>query len=470
MEMTRPQVDRLWRAVGLLREDLSQEVTQQLVLAVVFLRHVADVPYDALGRPTWEDLKRQLNESGPGAVLSTALQAWSGPYGNLHVDLLDESDLTSRTLSGQRRAEGALWVLVEVLDTIDLPPRELYEECLARFSENRAGGEYFTPREVVRTMVELMEPRRTDEIYDPGCGSAGLLIAAAGRASKHDRQPIDVHPPTLAGRDINEGILKIAAMNLILHGLENDLPRGLELGNSLSRGSEPSDTYDVVLVNPPFGISRWQERTDRRFIPWRYGEPPRNSADFAWVQHVLGSLKSTGRAAILLANGASFRSGAEHRIRAGLVKDDVLAAVIQLPPGIFPHTRIAACLWVFSKAKRDHAKGRFLLINAQEVGVQVSRARRTLTQEDVTRIVGTFRDWSEGRKNNEPGWCREVSLEEIEAAEFNLVPTRYVRPAVEAVQPGDSERRVRELTEELHRHFAEAARLEHELRDVLEDL
>ncbi|WP_169744431.1 N-6 DNA methylase [Spirillospora albida] len=467
METTRHQVDRLLRAVDLLREDGGQEATQQLVLAAVFLRYVADVADDPRGRPTWEHLKRQLHESDPGVVLRTALGAWSGVYGNLTVDLRDESDFASLRSHAHRRAEGALRGLIDLLDTIDLPPWKLYEECLARFSEDRVGGEYFTPREIVRTMVELVKPRPTEKVYDPACGSAGLLIAAAGSASLQDRKPADARTPRLAGRDIHQGNLKVAAMNLILHGLENDLPHGLELGNSLSYGSWPGEQYDVVLANPPFGSSRWQEKLDRRSISWRYGEPPKNHADFAWVQHVLGSLNPTGRAAILLANGASFRGSAEHRIRAGLVRDDVLAAVIQLPSGIFPHTRIPACLWVFNKRKRDHSKGRVLFVDAQDVGVQVSRSRRVLTEEDVMRVMGTFRDWSEGRKNDDPEWCREVSLEDIEAAEYNLVPSRYVRPAVTVAQPGDGERRVRELTEELHRHFAEASRLEQELRDVL---
>ncbi|WP_433241582.1 N-6 DNA methylase [Actinomadura nitritigenes] len=469
MEPTRQQVDRLLRTVDLLREDGGQEATRQLVLATVFLRHVAGKPDDALGRPTWEHLKRQLNESDACGALRTALHAWSGTYGSLQVDLRDESDFVARSSRDHQRAESALRGLVGVLDTMDLPARELYEECLARFSEDRAGGEYFTPREVVKTMVELVEPRPTEEIYDPACGSAGLLIAAADLASRQNSEPADVRTPRLAGRDIRQDNLKIAAMNLILHGLESELPRGLELGNSLSFGSWPSEHYDIVLANPPFGVSRWQERLDRRVTHGRYGEPPKNHADFAWAQHVLGSLKPAGRAAVLLANGATFRAGAEHRIRAGLVQDDVLAAVIQLPPGIFPHTRIPACLWIFSKGKQDHIKGRFLFVDAQKMGVQVSRTKRALTQGDVTQVVRTFRDWSEGRKNDEPGWCTEASLEEIEAADYNLLPARYVRPAATVVQPGDSERRVRELTEELYKHFEESSRLEHEIRDVLGD-
>ncbi|MFD7897348.1 N-6 DNA methylase [Streptomyces sp. NPDC059743] len=472
MEAIRSQVDRLVRAMGVLHGDLSPDAMQQLVLAAVFLRHVSDVPEDvAQGRPTWEDLVRQV--PGPDfaqSVLHRALHAWSGDYGQLRLDLDDEAVLGQLPF-GSRRMQQALGDLIAVLDQAGRARTmaDLYEQCLARFSEDRAGGEYYTPRDVVRTMVRLMAPASGDEVYDPACGSAGLLTEAARYVEMHDGRPMDRTEPTLLlfGRDVNARTRRIAAMNLILHGLDEDLHRDLDSDDSLLYGSEPGEKYDIALANPPFSMSRWQDRIDGQFVPWRYGPPPKSNADFAWVQHVLGSLKTGGRAAILLANGAAFRGGAERHIRAGLVHDDVLAAVIQLPPGLFPHTRIPACLWVFSKSKRAHAKNRVLFINAQDVGVQVSRGRRALTDEDIARIVRAFRGGSEHGEADEPGWCRTVTLDEIEAADFDFLPARHVAPVAAEAEPGDDERRVRELTDELYGHFAEAARMERELRDVL---
>jgi type I restriction enzyme M protein len=403
-------------------------------------------------------------------VVQRAMGAWSGGYGQLRLDL-DDDPVLGELYVGGPRADQALRDLFAVLDRAgrELATRELYEQCLARFSEDRAGGEYYTPRGVVRTMVELMAPAPGDDVYDPACGSAGFLTEAARYVEARHGRLTDHAGPTLRlfGQDVNARTRRIAAMNLILHGLDQDMGRGLDQGDSLVQGSEASEKHSVVLANPPFSMA-WQDPGHGRFVPWRYGQPPKSKADFAWVQHVLGSLKPGGRAAILLANGASFRGGAERRIRAGLVHDDVLTAVIQLPPGLFPHTRIPACVWIFDRSKQSHAKNRVLFVDAQDVGVQVSRGKRVLTDEDVVRIASTFRNWSAGREPEEPGWCRTVPLSEIDAADFDLQPARYVVPVVAEGTPGDDERRVRELTEDLYGYFAEAARLERELRAILE--
>ncbi|MFE7515515.1 N-6 DNA methylase [Streptomyces sp. NPDC057540] len=472
MQETGTPMDRLMRAGDGLRGDMSVDSIQQLLLVAVFLRHASDVPEDvAQRRPNWKHLVDQVGQVGSAKeVVRWALRAWSGDYGLLRLDL-DDDPVFAELYAGGPRTEQALRDLFTVLDRAgrELPMAELYEQCLARFSEDRTGGEYYTPRGVVRTMVALMAPAPGDEVYDPACGSAGFLTEAAryveaqhGPLPDRDRLMLRLY-----GQDVNARTRRIAAMNLILHGLDQQMGRGLGQGDSLLQGSEASEKHSVVLANPPFSMP-WQNPGHGPFVPWRYGQPPKSKADFAWVQHALGSLKPGGRAAILLANGASFRGGAERHIRAGLVRDDVLTAVIQLPPGLFSHTRIPACVWIFDRSKRLHTQSRVLFIDARDVGVQVSRGRRALTEGDIARIAGTCRDWSAGREGEEPGWCRTVTVEEIEAADFDLQPARYVSPVKAEATPGEDERRVRELTQDLYGYFAEAARLEHELRTVLE--
>ncbi len=474
MKETKAQADWLWRAMDALRGVMPLDAMQQFILNMIFLRRVSDVPpEDAQGRPTWAELVGRVPEpDGLDQAVRQALHAWSGRYGELHLDL-DEEGTWARPHSGDRRGlDRALRELLLVLDRAGRAsaPGELYEQCLAWLSEDRVGGEYYTPRDVVRTMVRLMTPEPGDEVYDPACGSGGMLVEAAHYVRTHEGRSADQAGSglRLAGRDVNSRTRSIAAMNLVLHGLEGDMLADLGSDNSLLRGSESEEKYGIVLANPPFGmrLARWEDQ-HHGFTHWRYGPPPKSNADFAWVQHVLGSLRPGGRAAILLANGAAFRGGAERRIRAHLVQDDVLSAVVQLPPGLFPHTRIPACLWLFDTAKRPHAQSRVLFIDAQSSGVQVSRGRRHLTDADMSRIAGSFSAWSRAGTEDEPGWCRVLTREEIEAADHDLQPTRHVTPPVTEADPGDPERRVRELTEELAGHFAEAARIEQELRDVL---
>jgi type I restriction enzyme M protein len=270
----------------------------------------------------------------------------------------------------------------------------------------------------------------------------------------------------LTGRDINSVARQVGWMNLTVQGLKADL--GSRPVDSLRADDTPGGVFDVVFANPPFNLKPLGDDLGGYDPRWRYGVPPRNNANFAWVQHVVSKLSARGRAAMLLPDGATFTAGAAQRIREGLVVDEVLSAIVALPIGLFPHTGIKSSVWLFSREKPAARRGQVLFVNARELGFVVERRgrRRALSGGDIERIADTYRSWCGDSHRDREGWCRSVTVEEIADREFNLEVGCYISAPVADPAP----QQVAELTRELYRHFAEAARLEAELRDILGEM
>ncbi|MFI2765692.1 N-6 DNA methylase [Streptomyces echinatus] len=453
----------VWKALDKLRGPLDSQVAEQLLLAVIFLRCVSDLPAAGASgdRPHW----RQLAELASGRAgdheltwaLKKALDAWTSSYPGGARPLAES--IPDHLVAGP--------LLREVLGLVDRAERpvELYEECLERVSNNKKGGNYFTPRHLVRLLVEMLAPRQGEQVFDPACGSGGFLVESVRYVREHGGSSAGMG---LIGRDINAGARQVAWMNLTARGLKADLGSGPV--DSLGADDTPGGAFDVVFVNPPFNLklARDDLRYDSR---WRYGKPPRSNTNFAWVQHVVSKLAARGRAAMLLPDGATFTGGATAGIRRGLVADDLVSAVVALPAGLlFPHTGISASAWIFSREKPATRRGQVLFVDAREQGHLVGRGRRTLSPGSIEGIADTYRSWCAESYQDRPGWCRSATVEEIAAREFNLQAVRYVGVPAEAAAPQPADQRVAELTRELYGHFADATRLEAELRDILGEL
>lgn len=453
-------VDRLSRQTGL-------ATAHDLALQVIFLREAR--------RPEWEPLTRMV-QAAPGRLPAwRALEFFwrrtcdAGPPGLESRDaagavrLPDQEDqllaALIRAVAAEKHAEG------------------MYEACLDWYS-SKCGteGEYYTPLAVAQMMASMIAPRPDERVYDPACGSGGFLVQAAEFAKKHSAGQGEL---LLHGRDSAARVYRVAAMNLVLHSFDADLGSG-EATDSL-RASTSGAKADIVLTNPPFNQRGWgyEELTgDRR---WDFGVPPQGNANFAWIQHVISQLSDHGRAGILMANGAAKGvREAEREIRRSLVEKDLIASIIALPERIFHHTNVSACVWVLSKDKGVHPgwgriprRGEVLFIDARRLG-QKTGGKVTLSEADIDRICRTSYAWrgNDSAGNaiafaDEPGWCRSVSVDEITKARHDLMPTTYVRakPDRDAQPPVES---AGEPREELYECFAEAARLERQLRSVLE--
>lgn len=344
----------------------------------------------------------------------------------------------------------------------------VYEYFLGQFagSEGKRGGEFYTPRSVVRTMVEMLEPYR-GRVYDPCCGSGGMFVQSEKFVEAHGGRLGDI---AIYGQESNYTTWRLAKMNLAVRGIDADIRWNSE--GSFHKDELPDLRADVILANPPFNISDWGGERLREDARWRYGIPPAGNANFAWLQHILHHLSPSGTAGVVLANGSmsSTQSG-EGEIRKAMIEgpngnDGVVDCMIALPGQLFYSTQIPACLWFLAKDKsngiaRDRKlrdrRGEVLFIDARKLGFMVDRTRKEFSDADIARIAETYHTWRLGEGYADvPGFCKSASLEEIRSHGHVLTPGRYV--GAEAAEEDETPfaERFAALQEQLEAQFAEA--------------
>ncbi len=342
----------------------------------------------------------------------------------------------------------------------------VYEYFLGQFagSEGKRGGEFYTPRSVVRTMVEMLEPFR-GRVYDPCCGSGGMFVQSEKFVEAHGGRLGDI---AIYGQESNYTTWRLCKMNLAVRGIDADIRWNSE--GSFHKDELPDLRADVILANPPFNISDWGGERLREDARWKYGLPPTGNANFAWLQHILHHLAPTGTAGVVLANGSmsSTQSG-EGEIRKAMIEGEVVDCMIALPGQLFYSTQIPACLWFLAKDKsngiaRDKTlrdrRGEVLFIDARKLGHMVDRTRREFSDADIARIADTYHAWRLGEGYEDvAGFCKSAEIEEIRTHGHVLTPGRYV--GAEAAEEDDTPfaERFAGLQEQLEAQFAEAEEL-----------
>ena len=309
-----------------------------------------------------------------------------------------------------------------------------YEYLIKKFADatNKKAGEFYTPRSVVRLMVNILDPREGESIYDPACGTGGMLLEAIHHVKENHGDDRTLWGK-LFGQEKNLTTSAIARMNLFLHGAADfQIVRGDTLRQPAFFSGDNLATFDCVIANPPFSLEKWGEEVwasdpyGRNFA----GMPPGKSGDYAWVQHMIKSMApKSGRMAVVLPHGALFRMGAEGKIRQKILGMDILEAVIGLGPNLFYGTSLAACILVFRQRKAKERKNRVLILDASKE-FKTCRAYNELLPEHVNRIHGWYRDFQDV-----DGVARVVTLDEIAANDNNLNIPRYVEPKVEHETP-----------------------------------
>jgi len=495
----------LWKAADKLRNNMDAAEYKHVVLGLIFLKYISDafeerraqllaevdqgadpehpdeyraenifwVPREA----RWEHLQGQAKQPSIGKLIDDAMVAIERDNPSLKGVLPKE--YARPGLDKQRLGE-----LIDLIGTIGLGDREnrskdilgrVYEYFLSEFAsaEGKKGGQFYTPRSVVKLLVEMLAPYR-GRVYDPCCGSGGMFIQSEKFVEAHGGKLGDI---SIFGQESNPTTWKLAKMNLAIRGIDANL--GAENADSFHRDQHKDLKADYILANPPFNDSDWGGDRLREDVRWKYGVPPSGNANFAWVQHFLHHLAPTGTAGFVLANGSmSSNQSGEGEIRRAIIEADLVDCMVALPGQLFYSTQIPVCLWFLARDKKNNRlrdrHGETLFIDARRLGRMIDRTHRELTDEDISRVVGTYHAWrgDRGARKYEdvPGFCKTARLEELSSHGFVLTPGRYV--GAENVQDDDEPFAVRfqRLASILEAQFEEGARLEAAIRDNLRRL
>lgn len=493
----------LFNAADKLRQNMEPSDYKHVVLGLIFLKHISDgfeakyaelmaedpacaedmdeylaenifwVPREA----RWSHLKANAKQPNIGTLIDNAMLAIEANNDSLKGVLPKEyaRPALNKIMLGE---------LIDLISGIGLGTEEgqakdvlgrVYEYFLSQFagSEGKRGGEFYTPRSIVRVLVEMLEPYE-GRVYDPCCGSGGMFVQSEKFVAEHGGRIGNI---AVYGQESNYTTWRLCKMNLAVRGIDAEIHWNNE--GSFHKDELRDLRADFILANPPFNISDWGGDRLQEDVRWRYGIPPVGNANFAWLQHIIHHLSPKGTAGVVLANGSmsSTQSG-EGNIRKAMLEADVVDCMVALPGQLFYSTQIPACLWFLARNKgngkfRDR-KGEVLFIDARNLGHLEDRTRREFSAEDVEKISGTYHEWrdaSDGSKYEDvPGFCKSVTFEEIKEHGYVLTPGRYVGAAVEEEDDTPFPKRFAALREKLEGQFGEAERLTKFIREKLQEI
>lgn len=486
--------EKLWQAADKLRNNMDAAEYKHVVLGLIFLKYISDafeeknqflIRESVLGADTEDpDEYRADNifwvpkEARWGFLKNNAKQPTIGKLVDDAMDAIERDNPSLKGVLPKNYARPALdkqrlGELIDLISTIGLGDYEskskdilgrVYEYFLGQFAdaEGKKGGQFYTPRSIVRILVEMLEPYK-GRIYDPCCGSGGMFVQSEKFVKAHEGRIGDI---AVYGEESNQTTWRLCVMNLAIRGIDAKVT----WGDSFHNDEHKDLKADFILANPPFNDSDWKGELLRDDIRWKFGTPPTGNANFAWVQHFIHHLSPTGIAGFVLANGSmSSNTSGEGEIRKNIIEADIVDCMVALPSQLFYNTMIPACLWFTARDKKNHKfrdrRGEVLFIDARKMGIMVDRRHRELTDEEIQKIASTYHAWrGEGGKYEDvPGFCKVVKLDDIRKHGHILTPGRYVG-AEEIEEDGEPfEEKMQRLTVELAGQFKRSRELEEEI-------
>ena len=484
---------KVWEAACKLRGNLNAASYREIVLGLLFLKYISD--HFAFQSGETEKQVNKKNEEKEKAFSAQILfvpeeSRWTAVEKDAELDRIGKTldrameglerenaclrGLLPKNFSRPKLDQRRLGQVVRLFSSIqpanmaeekDLFGR-VYEYCLMQFSmlEGKLAGEFYTPSCIVRTLVEMLQPY-DGKVYDPCCGSGGMFVQSAEFIQNHGGSSQDI---SIYGQDLNPDTLKLAKLNLAIRGIYGDL--GPKSGDTFFNDWHPELKADYIMANPPFNLSDWGREELKEDVRWQYGLPPAGNGNFAWLQHMLWHLSDRGKIGVVLANGAlASRTGGEDEIRRRIVKADLVDCIVSLPRQLFYTTQIPVSLWILSKKKEQ--KGKILFLDGRELGKMVSKKLRELTEQDIAKISESYHAYREGKLRPERGFSAAVSVKEVEAKDFILIPGLYVGFA-SCHEKTKEERKaeMERLTGQLEKMFEMSHKLEMEIWQQLEKI
>jgi type I restriction enzyme M protein len=500
----------LFKAADKLRGNMEPSDYKHVVLGLIFLKHISD-SFEAkraeLQAEPGADLEDRDEYAADNVFWVPPTARWSHLQANARQPsigkLIDEAMIAiekdNENLKGvlpkdyARPALNAVMLgeLIDLISGITLGRERgaardvlgrVYEYFLGQFagSEGKRGGEFYTPRSVVRVMVEMIEPFK-GRVYDPCCGSGGMFVQSERFVEEHGGRIGDI---AVYGQESNYTTWRLCKMNLAVRGIDADIRWNSE--GSFHKDELRDLKADFILANPPFNISDWGGDRLREDVRWKYGIPPAGNANFAWVQHIVHHLSPAGVAGVVLANGSmSSTQNGEGEIRRALIEGvngapGVVDCMVALPGQLFYSTQIPVCLWFLARdksngiardAKLRDRRGEVLFIDARKLGHMVDRTRKEFSDADIAKITRAYHAWrgegEAGAYEDVPGFCKSATLEEIRSHGYVLTPGRYVGAAEADEDDVPFAERFAALRAKLEEQFAEAEKFTAAIRDRL---
>lgn len=500
--------DKLWKTADKLRGNMEPSDYKHVALGLIFLKYISDafearhaelqdedpqaaedkdeyladnifwVPKEA----RWSHLQANAKKSSIGTLIDDAMRAIEKDNESLKGVL--PKDYARPALNKVMLGE-----LIDLISGIALNERgdkskdvlgRVYEYFLGQFAgaEGKRGGEFYTPRSVVRTLVEMIEPYK-GRVYDPCCGSGGMFVQSEKFVNEHGGRIGDI---AIYGQESNYTTWRLCKMNLAVRGIDSDIRWNNE--GSFHKDELRDLKADFILANPPFNISDWGGERLRDDVRWKFGPPPVGNANYAWLQHIFHHLAPHGFAGVVLANGSmSSQQSGEGEIRKAMIEAGAVDCMVALPGQLFYSTQIPACLWILAKdrsnglvknSKLRDRRGEILFIDARNMGVLVDRTRRELTEDEISRIAETYHAWR-GEKHagvyaDVPGYCKSASLADVRKHGHVLTPGRYVGAMAQTADDEPFDEKMQRLAAQWRKQQSEAAKLDALIKANLSEL
>ena len=491
---------KLWKVADKLRNNMDAAEYKHVVLGLIFLKYISDTfeeKHEFLQENThegsdpedpdeykrenifwvpkearWSYIQKNAKQPIIGNIIDDAMYAIE-KY-NTPLKGVLPNNYARPSLDKQRLGE-----LIDLIGTIGLGDYEsktkdilgkVYEYFLGQFAdaEGKKGGQFYTPRCIVKLLVSMIEPYK-GRVFDPCCGSGGMFIQSEKFIKEHSGRIGDI---SIYGQESNQTTWKLAKMNLAIRGIDTNIQWNNE--GSFLNDAHKDLKADFILANPPFNDSDWKGEMLKDDIRWKYGVPPTGNANFAWVQHFIYHLAPTGIAGFVLSNGSmSSNTSNEGEIRKNIIEADLIDCMVALPSQLFYNTMIPACLWFVARDKKNNKfkdrRGKVLFIDARKMGLMIDRRHRELSEEDIKKISDIYHAWrgESGKYKDVLGFCKSASLDEIRKQEHILTPGRYVGAEEEEEDLELFDEKMKRLTSELSKQMQEGKKLDEEIKQNL---